>query len=136
MSSDHIRPNALLAKEVCVGRARKILADDLVTDLRGGCEYVVVILTALQFINETDFASKVLVQTVVKGSVEAKGKDALSKLDSVFEQSRKLRERWFKNLQIHNQFTSDVDLFLDEVILQHILNYLEDVSVITIVIYF
>ncbi|CAD5219000.1 unnamed protein product [Bursaphelenchus okinawaensis] len=121
-----LKSDAFVAKDVCFGRTKKLLTEDLVSDLRSGCQFVTFILIALKLVNELEYASKIVSYTVIKSSIDVVGNDPIQQLTSLFEQCKKLRSQWITNLQIHNQFILEVEHFLDGAIMEFVLGFLDD----------
>ncbi|CAD5226744.1 unnamed protein product [Bursaphelenchus xylophilus] len=121
-----LKSGALVAKDVCFGKAKKLLTEDLVTDLRSGCQFVIFILAGLKLIRELEYASKIISYTVIKSSVDVVGSDPIDQLVNAFEQCKKLRTQWITNLQIHDQYTQEASHFLDDALMEFILGFLDD----------
>ncbi|KAI6206932.1 Component of oligomeric Golgi complex 2 [Aphelenchoides besseyi] len=121
-----IPPRAIVAKESCVEKAKGLIMNDLIADLRSECRCVGLIFTVLEMFGQRELAVKQIADVVVRQSMETSERDDIRKLNSIYEQIMRLRKRWIHNCQIENQLTSEVHRFLEDGLLKYVLDYLDE----------
>ncbi|KAI6175637.1 Component of oligomeric Golgi complex 2 [Aphelenchoides bicaudatus] len=119
-----IAPKVANAKDTCFEKARLLVANDLIDDLRGECQLVGLTISALYIIGHLDHGTQVTTELIHK-SIESSEKNEVKRLKSIYEQVFKLRTKWITNCQTNNQLTKEVEHFLDDALLKFILSHLD-----------
>ncbi|KAI6181110.1 Component of oligomeric Golgi complex 2 [Aphelenchoides besseyi] len=121
-----IPPRAIVAKESCVEKAKGLIMNDLIADLRSECRCVGLIFTVLEMFGQRELAVKKIADVVVRQSMETSERDDIRKLNCIYEQVMRLRKRWIHNCEIENQLTPEVHRFLEDGLLKYVLDYLDE----------
>jgi hypothetical protein len=80
-----VAPKVANAKDTCFAKARLFVANDLVEDLRGECQFVGLIISALHMIGHLDHGTRVTTSLIQK-SIESSEISEVKKLKAIYEQ--------------------------------------------------